>query len=251
MIEALKHTDYNKEDNKPKPRLSLLGGISTRDTGPTWISFDKVDFGTDGADTIHIPIFSFDEELPFEIWEGNPYAEGSKCLVKATYKAPSTYNTYTENVYTLPKRLFGVHKLGFAFTTGLYFQGFYFDQTKKALSKLRALDANVVAGDSFTKTEKAVEQIGNNVNLDFENMDFGEEGATKITICGKSNTENNSINIKFFDKDGNSTTQLIEFAHTDSYQEKTFDLEKIAGKGKISFVFLPGCNFDFEWFKFW
>ena len=251
LIEALKHTDYNKEDNKPKPRLSLLGGISTRDTGPTWISFDKVDFGTDGADTIHIPIFSFDEELPFEIWEGNPYAEGSECLVKATYKAPSTYNTYTENVYTLPKRLFGVHKLGFAFTTGLYFQGFYFDQTKKALSKLRALDANVVAGDSFTKTEKAVEQIGNNVNLDFENMDFGEEGATKITICGKSNTENNSINIKFFDKDGNSTTQLIEFAHTDSYQEKTFDLEKIAGKGKISFVFLPGCNFDFEWFKFW
>ena len=76
-------------------------------------------------------------------------------------------------------------------------------------------------------------------------------GATKITICGKSNTENNSINIKFFDKDGNSTTQLIEFTHTDSYQEKTFDLEKITGKDKISFVFLPGCNFDFEWFKFW
>ena len=251
LVEALKNTEYDKAENKQKPEPSLLGGISTRSTGKTWISFDKVDFGTEGADTIHIPIFSFDEELPFEIWEGNPYAEGSECLVKATYKAPSSYNTYTENVYTLPKRLFGVHKLGFAFTTGLYFHGFYFDQTKKALSKLRALDANVVAGDSFTKTAKAVEHIGNNVNLDFENMDFGEEGATKITICGKSNTENNSINIKFFDKDGNSTTQLIEFTHTDSYQEKTFDLEKIAGKGKISFVFLPGCNFDFEWFKFW
>ena len=251
LVEALKHTEYDKAENKQKPEPSLLGGISTRSTGKTWISFDKVDFGTEGADTIHIPIFSFDEELPFEIWQGNPNEKDSECLLKATYKAKSIYNTYTENVYTLPKRLFGVQKLGFAFTTGLYFQGFYFDQTKKALSKLRALDANVVAGDSFTKTQKAVEHIGNNVNLDFENMDFGEQGATKITICGKSNTENNSINIKFFDKDGNSTTQLIEFAHTDSYQEKTFNLEKIAGKGKISFVFLPGCNFDFEWFKFW
>ena len=251
LVEALKHTEYDKAENKQKPEPSLLGGISTRSTGKTWISFDKVDFGTKGADTIHIPIFSFDEELPFEIWQGNPNEKDSECLLKATYKAKSIYNTYTENVYTLPKRLFGVQKLGFAFTTGLYFQGFYFDQTKKALSKLRALDANVVAGDSFTKTQKAVEHIGNNVNLDFENMDFGEQGATKITICGKSNTENNSINIKFFDKDGNSTTQLIEFAHTNSYQEKTFNLEKIAGKGKISFVFLPGCNFDFEWFKFW
>ena len=251
LVEALKHTEYDKAENKQKPEPSLLGGISTRSTGKTWISFDKVDFGTEGADTIHIPIFSFDEELPFEIWQGNPNEKDSECLLKATYKAKSIYNTYTENVYTLPKRLFGVQKLGFAFTTGLYFQGFYFDQTNKALSKLRALDANVVAGDSFTKTQKAVEHIGNNVNLDFENMDFGEQGATKITICGKSNTENNSINIKFFDKDGNSTTQLIEFAHTDSYQEKTFNLEKIAGKGKISFVFLPGCNFDFEWFKFW
>jgi beta-galactosidase len=81
-------------------------------------------------------------------------------------------------------------------------------------------------------------------------MDFGKNCATKLTICGKSNTENNTINIKFFAEDGSSTTQVIEFTHTDSYEEKTFEITPVKGKKKISFVFLPGCNFDFKWFKF-
>ena len=95
-----------------------------------------------------------------------------------------------------------------------------------------------------------MEGIGNNVNLDFADMNFGDKSATKLTICGKSNTDNNTINIKFFEKDDSSTTQVIEFAHTDTYEEKNFDLKPINGDKKISFVFLPGCNFDFKWFKF-
>ena len=124
------------------------------------------------------------------------------------------------------------------------------DRTPKALAKLRALDANLITGDSFKKTDEAVEGIGNNVVLDFTDMNFGEKTATKLTICGKSNTENNTINIKFFDKDGASTTQIIEFAHTDAYEEKTFDIQAVTGDKKVDFVFLPGCNFDFKWFKF-
>ena len=96
----------------------------------------------------------------------------------------------------------------------------------------------------------AVEGIGNNVNLDFANMDFGKDKAVKLTLCGKSNTENNTINVKFFGEDGSSSTQVIEFAHTDDYEEKTFKIEPVSGMKKISFVFLPGCNFDFKWFRF-
>ena len=81
-------------------------------------------------------------------------------------------------------------------------------------------------------------------------MDFGETGASSLTICGKSNTPNNTINIKFFAEDGNSSTQVIEFSHTDDYEEKTFELKDITGEKKVDFVFLPGCNFDFKWFKF-
>ena len=132
----------------------------------------------------------------------------------------------------------------------LYLHGFYFDRTPKAFARLRALDANLVAGDSFTKTKLAVEGIGNNVNLDFSDMDFGSNTATRLTICGKSNTENNTINIKFFATDGTSTTQVIEFAHTDTYEEKTFPITPVKDAQKISFVFLPGSNFDFKWFEF-
>lgn len=246
LIEACRLDGWDK--SKEKPVVSLESGISNRNLGETWISFDKVDFGNQGADSIHIPIFSFDTELPFEVWDGTP--ENGKCILQGKYKHESIYNTFSENIFTLERRLFGVHTISILFKTELVFHGFYFDESLKAISKLSALDANDIVGDSFTKTDFAVEGIGNNVNLDFTNMNFPPEGASKITICGKSNTENNTINIKFFDEDSSVSTQVIDFAHTDDYEEKTFDLEKITGNKKVSFVFLPGCNFDFKWFKF-
>ena len=263
LIEACRFTDWDK--SHLKPTVSLESGISNRFAGPTWISFDKVDFGKDGADSIHIPIFSFNTELPVEVWDGKPAegttresggieAEGAECLGKFTYKHESVYNTFNENVFTLNRRLFGVHTITIVLPTEHEFLGFYFDKTSKAFAKLRALDADTIVGDTFTKTKDAVEGIGNNVNLDFSNMDFGLEGAKSITICGKSNTENNSINLKFFAKDENaaekSSTQVIEFAHTEDYEEKTFEISKITGNQQVSFVFLPGCNFDFKWFRF-
>ena len=266
LVEACRLNGWDDFEGKEKPELSLESGISTRKSSNTWISFDKVDFGADGADTIHIPIFSHNTELPLEVWDGKPglgtdwngskapekgvTEGGGECLGKFTYKHESIYNVYSENVFTLSRRLFGVHTLSFVLPDGIYFHGFYFDKTPKAFAKLRALDADVVTGDSFTKTEQAVEGIGNNVNLDFANMDFGSSKAKKLRICGKSNTENNTINIKFFGADGKNSTQVIEFAHTDDYEEKTFDIEEVSGGQKISFVFLPGCNFDFKWFKF-
>ena len=275
LVEACRMNDWDKADGKEKPGLSLESGISTRNSGCTWISFDKVDFGPDGADSIHIPIFTHATELNLEVWDGKPgqgtdwngakapekgVAEGGgECLGKFKYQHESIYNVYSENVFTLSRRLFGVHTISVALPEGIYFHGFYFDKTPKAYAKLRALDADLVTGDTFKRTADAVEGIGNNVNLDFSNMDFGSgEGdcARKLTICGKSNTENNTINIKFFEVDekgaptGQSVTQVIEFAHTDAYEEKTFEIEPVSGAKKISFVFLPGCNFDFRWFRF-
>lgn len=248
LIEACRFTDYDQSEGKAKPEMSLESGISNRKCGQTWVSFDKVDFGTDGADTIHLPIFSFETELPIEVWDGK--GTSGECLGTFTYRHESIYNTYNENVFTLSRRLFGVHTITITMKTDIYLHGFYFDKTLKAWARLRALDADLIAGDTFTKGVKSVEGIGNNVNLDFANMDFEDSGATSITICGKSNSENNTINIKFFAQDGSSTTQVIEFPHTEDYEEKTFPLTPVKGLQKISFVFLPGSNFDFEWFRF-
>ena len=253
LVEACRFTFWDDTDGKVKPEMSLESGISNRKCGETWVSFEKVDFGPDGADTIHLPIFSFATELPVEVWDGKGTGSESGCLGRFTYRHESIYNTYNENVFTLSHRLFGLHTITIVMKTDIYLHGFYFDKTPKAFSKLRALDANLVTGDTFTKTAEAVEGIGNNVNLDFSDMDFSagnSAGTVSITICGKSNTENNTINIKFFAADGTSTTQVIEFAHTDDYEEKTFPLTTVKGKQKISFVFLPGSNFDFKWFRF-
>lgn len=262
LIEGCRHDLW--DSTRKRAPICLEGGISNREAvglGPTWVGFTKVDFGVEGADTIHLPIFSFETELPVEVWDGTPgdgttyegtkpSVNGGECLGKFTYKHESIYNTYNENVFTLSKRLFGVHTISIAIPHELYLKGFYFDQTKKATSKLRALDADVISGDTFTKTPEIVEHIGNNVSLDFGNMISGDEKLTTVNICGKSHTENNTINIKFFKEDGSCETQVIEFSHTDDFEEKSFELQPVAGTQKISFVFLPGCNFDFKWFKF-
>ena len=246
LIEAIRFTDWDR--SKDKPQISLESGISTNNIGETWISFENVDFGKDGGDSIHIPIFTWRTELPVEIYEGNGI--DGECLGKFQYQHESIYNVYSENVFNLSRRLFGVHEITIYIKEGVDFLGFYFDKSPKAFAKLRALDATFIAGDTFKKTEDAVEGIGNNVVLDFTDMNFGDKAATKLTICGRSNTENNTINIKFFESNGSSSTQIIEFAHTDDYEEKAFDIKEITGEKKIDFVFLPGCNFDFKWFKF-
>ena len=246
LIEASRLSDWDRA--KDKPEISLESGISTEKCGPIWISFEKVDFGTDGGDTIHIPIFSWNREIQLEVYDGNGI--DGECLGKFTYNHEPVYNTYSENVFTINRRLFGVHTITINLLASIYFHGFYFDQSPKAFAKLRAIDANLIAGDSYKKTDEAVENIGNNVILDFNDMNFGEKSATSITICGKSNTDNNTINIKFFDADNTSTTQIIEFENTDDYEEKKFEIKAVKGEKKVSFVFLPGCNFDFKWFKF-
>ena len=246
LIEAIRFTDWDR--TKDKPEITRESGIATNNIGATWVSFDNVDFGPDGAETIHIPIFTFMTEMQLEIYEGNGI--DGECLGKFTYQHESIYNVYSENIFTINRRLFGVHTITVYLLVGVDFLGFYFDKSPKAFAKLRALDATLITGDTFTKTDEAVEGIGNNVVLDFTDMNFGDKAVTKITICGKSNTENNSINIKFFDNDGSSTTQIVEFAHTDKYEEKTFELKEVKGEKKVDFVFLPGCNFDFKWFKF-
>ena len=246
LIEAIRFTDWDKTKNKPE--IAIESGISTRNCFPTWISFEKIDFGLEGGDTIHIPIFCSKKELQLEIYDGNGI--NGECLGVFNYNHKPIFNTYSENIFTINRRLFGIHTITIYLLENLFFHGFYFDKTPKAFAKLRALDANVIAGDSFIKTNENVEKIGNNVNLDFNDMNFGEKYTTSIIICGKSNIENNTINIKFYDIDNKIITQLIEFSHTEDFEEKKFEIEPITGEKKVSFVFLPGCNFDFNWFQF-
>ena len=96
------------------------------------------------------------------------------------------------------------------------------------------------------RTGDAVEQIGNNVSLEFTDMNFGEAGTDSIVICGRTPLQQNTIQLRFTD----GATQVLPFPHSEEYRELRFPLERVTGEQNVTFVFLPGCNFDFKWFRF-
>ena len=106
-----------------------------------------------------------------------------------------------------------------------------------------------VMGDNvcrFVRTADAIEQIGNNVSLEFSDMDFGTDASDSIVICGRTPLQHNTIQLRF----SNGETQVLPFPHSGEYREMRFPIQKVTGEQKVTFVFLPGCNFDFKWFRF-
>ncbi len=227
-------------------------GIGTAREGETWIGYSNLDFGDYGSDEITLPIFAMnDEAYDLWIWDGMPDGEGSSLLAQVVYQKPCIWDVYQEVTYKLNRRLKGVHTLCLVTKDQKYFiKGFSFKKYDKAFQKLAALEANRIYGDTYTLAETAVEGIGNNVSLEYEGMDFGTEGVDRITICGKTTLEKNTIHIRFFDEQGQSVNQLVEFPRQEEYTELSFDLERVSGKQKVVFVFLPGCDFDFRSFWF-
>jgi beta-galactosidase len=68
-------------------------------------------------------------------------------------------------------------------------------------------------------------------------------------VFGRSPIDKNTIHIRFASEAG-ETNQLVEFTQSENYEERVFELDKITGIQKVTFIFLPGSNFDFGWFRF-
>ncbi len=106
-----------------------------------------------------------------------------------------------------------------------------------------------VYGDTYQETEEGIFGIGNNVSLEFDRIDFGEEGVNSITICGKSTLDNNTIHIRFLNEYGEKV-HVAEVEGSIDWSEQTFSFEKVTGVCRVSFIFLPGCSFSFKEFRF-
>lgn len=253
-------------------------GVATLRDGKSHVCYEGLDFGEYGSDEITIPIFNLDsEELPIEIWEGIPNNEAipssemiasnevipsnegipsseGRRLCTVIYHKVSKWNTYQEETYILPKRLTGITTLSFVLSRKVHIKGFIFKKLIKAYMRLYATECSQIYGDAFNITKNAIEDnsitgIGNNVSVVFDNMDFSDEGFKSLIICGNSPIDKNTIHISFSGLEGESR-QLIEFLHTDGYEERKFMLENVKGCSKVTFIFLPGSNFDFKWFMF-
>jgi len=225
-------------------------GVATARDGKSQVGFRNLDFGPYGSDTITIPIFALsDEPYEIEIWEGMPGEEGSERLTTVTYQKQPIWNVYQEETYKLPRRLRGLTSICFVTKAKIHIKGFSFARLNRAFARNAAADCDRIYGDAFEIRDGRVEGIGNNVSLEFDDMDFGEQGAKRLVICGRSPIDKNTVHIRFTGE-GEASNQLVEFTHSEGYEERTFELERVAGVQKVTFIFLPGSSFDFAWFRF-
>jgi len=239
-----------------EPGSGIDRGVATRRLDETHVGFKGVDFGSFGSDEITLWLFPMGgDPFDFEIWEGmpadrDPGAEQGKLFYTAHYDKGSIWNTYIEVTYKLPRRLKGVSTLCLVFRDKVHIKGFRFAKPDKAFSKLYAAENDLIYGDDFTVKDRSVEKIGNNVSITYNDMDFGEQGATKLTLRWRSVLPENSVRVDF-ETSGGTTTQMLSLTGNSDYTDITYPLDvPLTGSGRLSFVFLPGCNLDIEYLEF-
>jgi beta-galactosidase len=236
-------------------------GIATSRLGRSGAVYASLDFGEYGSDTLTLSVFALDDDpYPIEIWQGKPGEKDSEMLTEVIYQKPSQWNVYQEETYTLPKKTKGIATISFVLRQKVHIKGFYFHQESKAYARLKAAECSSIYGDSYVKEKEAITSIGNNVSIEFEQMDFGEAGADTLTIWGRTPLQQNSIQV-LFTKEAGETCKFgfgVDFMNSpiggestaSEYQAQQFSIQKITGKGKITFIFLPGSHFDFHSFQF-
>ncbi|SME90681.1 beta-galactosidase [Paenibacillus barengoltzii] len=225
-------------------------GVATSRDGESRVGFRNLDFGIHGSDEITLPIFALTSE-PYliQIWEGMPDEEGSEKIAEVIYQKETRWNVYQEATFRLKKRLRGISSICFVLQQKIHLKGFSFTRQNRAFQQNAAAECDHIYGDSFRIEGTNVEGIGNNVSLEMKQLDFEEEGATKLLICGHSPIDKNTIHVQFTAND-KEHRQLIEFTQTDGYEIKEFPLERVTGVQDVTFIFLPGSHFDFSWFQF-
>ena len=227
-------------------------GVSTSRTGRSWVLFDDIDFGPDGADTVELPIFALDgEPTTFRFWDGEPYAEGSTMIGERVYHKPKQWNVYQPDTFKLDKLLRGIGRFAVELNVKVHIKGFIFTRHSRAWDTLAAGACDAVYGDSFTRDGSRVLGIGNNVSLLFDRMDFGETGCCGIRITGRSPLPANTVHLMFAAADGGETERrVVEFGPQADWGEQTFTFEPVTGARQVTFLFLPGTQFDFDSFTF-
>lgn len=217
--------------------------------GNTVLTYHNLDLGDYGSDKITLAIFANDNDPhPIEIWRGIPGAEDAELLGDVIYQKPGIWNVFQPETFTLPRRVKGINTISIVAKDKFFLRDFVFTKIEKAFEQLSVIEVGTIYGDSYHITEQGAENIGNNVSIDCGVLNFGDMGVSKVTIHGRTPLPHNTVQIRF-GGDGDST-QVVEFPFSKEYETHTFQIAPVAGTKKVTFVFLPGCNFDFAWFQF-
>ena len=226
-------------------------GAATGSEGTTSITYGPFDFGTFGTDTVTIPIFETESQpVDLTFIEGKTKSKPGTILCTGRYDKKMIWDQYQEETFKLPKRLKGVTTFTIQVTDRkLHIGGLTFHKLEKAWTTLAASDIDRIYGDAFCRTDDAITGIGNNVTIEYTDMDFGDETSAVIEITGRSPIAKNTIHVRT----SNGTEEAIniaEFTYSEDYTTKCFPVNVLSGSQTVTLLFLPGSNFDLKSIRF-
>ena len=225
-------------------------GVAFSREGKSMIGFSCIDFGKTGSDTITVDIFALNGDA-YDIELSALSSGGEKRQISMLrYQKPSIWNVYQPETWRLPERLTGIQSLFFTLNDKIHMKGFTFEKQQNAYIWHSAGSADSIYGDSFSREGDAVNRIGNNVTLIWNDMDFGGDGDYLLEIEGRTQLPVNTISIRIANHQGNETLSIAEFIGQLHGVQK-FRVRAPEGNCTVSFVFLPGSSFDFDGFRFY
>ena len=226
-------------------------GAATGSEGTTSITYGPFDFGTFGTDTVTIPIFETESQpVDLTFIEGKTKSKPGTILCTGRYDKKMIWDQYQEETFKLPKRLKGVTTFTIQVTDRkLHIGGLTFHKLEKAWTTLAASDIDRIYGDAFCRTDDAITGIGNNVTIEYTDMDFGDETSAVIEITGRSPIAKNTIHVRTSNGKEESLN-IAEFTYSEDYTTKCFPVNVLSGSQTVTLLFLPGSNFDLKSIRF-
>lgn len=246
--DAYSFISASRVDTSNVPVNLIEDGAISGFGGRTVMTYKNVDFGRTGCDKMILYIGTcFDADV--EVWADIADEENAVQLDIMRFNNNGHWCGFADQVFDVP-RLQGLHDISVVINAGVIFGGFEFTEINRAFDVNFAGESDSIYGDDYTLNDKIVENIGNNVIINYDAFDFGENGTTAITICGYTSNPSNQVQLRYTPKGSDQSSVLLEFMNSDGSSEQRFNIPKLTGVNDISFVFLPGTKFDFRWFRF-
>lgn len=233
-------------DSSNVPTNIIEDGALSNFDGRTVMTYSDIDFGKTGSQIISLSVGTcFD--MPVEVWEGTP--DDGKLICRVDFGNNGHWCGFAGQDFALAERLTGVRTISVVIDSRVIFGGFSFVPIERAYDTNWVGEADSVYGDAYRIDGRRVADIGNNVIINYEGLDFGEGGSEALIISGETGNPMNQIQLRYTPAGGAQKTVLLEFQQ-DGGREQRFDIPKLSGLNDVSFVFMPGSRFDFDWFRF-
>ena len=233
-------------DSSNVPTNIIEDGALSNFDGRTVMTYSDIDFGKTGSQIISLSVGTcFD--MPVEVWEGTP--DDGKLICRVDFGNNGHWCGFAGQNFALAERLTGVRTISVVIDSRVIFGGFSFVPIERAYDTNWVGEADSVYGDDYRIDGRRVADIGNNVIINYEGLDFGEGGSEALIISGETGNPMNQIQLRYTPAGGAQKTVLLEFQQ-DGGREQRFDIPKLSGLNDVSFVFMPGSRFDFDWFRF-